>query len=119
MENLKRAIADSRRTAIVISFVFTGIGILCAFVLVRNIVRPVREIAHTAGKIAQGNLDKTISMQRSDEIGILADSFDRMMHQLKSLIDEKDIRNRELEKAYKELESLDKAKDDFFIPCIT
>ena len=113
MENLNHAISVGNRIAIIIAFSFTGIAILCAFLLMGNIVRPVQRIAHVTGKIARGDFDQTLAIKRVDEIGVLADSFDSMMKQLKILIDDKDVRNRELEKAYKELETLDKAKDDF------
>jgi len=113
MENLNHATAVGNRIAIIIAFSFTGIAILCAFLLMGNIVRPVQRIAHVTGKIARGDFDQALAIKRVDEIGVLADSFDSMMKQLKILIDDKDVRNRELEKAYKELETLDKAKDDF------
>ena len=112
-ENLTRAIAESRRTALIFTLLLTGIGILCAFVLVRNIVRPVEAVAHAAEEFARGNFGQTVLIRRNDEIGVLVDTFDRMMNKLKILIDEKDIRNRELEKAYEELKTLDKSKDDF------
>ncbi|MFC1573806.1 ATP-binding protein [Candidatus Latescibacterota bacterium] len=113
MVNLNNAIVEGRLTALIIAFIFTGIGILGAFLLVRNIVRPVQSIAHAAGEIAHGDFDQTLAIQRVDEIGVLAASFNSMMNQLKILIDDKDVRNRELEKAYKKLETLDNAKDDF------
>ena len=112
-ENLNRAIREGNRTALLITLVCAGIGIISAIVMVRNIVRPVKTMAHAAGEFARGNFDQAISTQRHDEIGILTDTFDRMMRQLKMLIGEKDERNRELEKAYRELETLDTAKDDF------
>lgn len=113
LQNLNRVIARGNRIAAIIAFTFTGIAILCAFLLIGNIVRPVKNIAHSAEKIAQGNFDHKILSKRNDEIGILAHSFNTMTEQLKTLIEEKDIRNRELEEANKELQTLDKSKDDF------
>jgi len=63
MENLNRAITEGSRIALILSLLFTVIGILSTFLL--------------------------------------------------KLLKEKDIRNRELEGAYQELQKLDKAKDDF------
>ena len=54
-QNLHRAISKGNRTVLVITLFFTGIGILTAFVIVRNIIRPVQAVAHAAGELCTGN----------------------------------------------------------------
>jgi methyl-accepting chemotaxis protein len=64
---------------------FIGLG-LVAFVITRNIAKPLKEIAATAERIAAGDLSVTVSMnKREDEIGILAQAFTRMTDSLKSM----------------------------------
>ncbi len=43
-----------------------------------SITRPIKQVVLLADAIAQGNFDKSIEIQRKDEIGMLADSFLRM-----------------------------------------
>jgi len=113
MESVNRAVARGNRIALAISLFFTGIGALCAIVLVRTIVRPVKTLADAAGKVAEGNLDQTVIIKRDDEIGMLAEAFNRMTGRLRESIRKIESHSRDLEKAYHDLESLDRAKDDF------
>ena len=111
--SLNREIAKGNYIALIITMIMTGLGAVSAVMLVRNIVRPVDHLEKAVGKVAEGDLDQKVSIQRSDEIGSLAESFNQMTLQLKTALEDVRSRNRELEKAYKELETLDKTKDDF------
>ena len=113
MESVDRAVARGNRIALMISLIFTGIGVLSAIVLVRNIVRPVKTLAVAAGRVAEGDINYKVTVSRGDEIGMLAESFNKMTDRLKASMDKIKTHSRDLEKAYRELESLDRAKDDF------
>ena len=113
LDNLNRAIAKGNYIAVIITVIMTGLGAVSAVMLVRNIVRPVDKLEKAVGKVADGDFDQKVSIQRSDEIGRLAESFNQMTQQLKTALDSIKSRNQELEKAYRELETLDKSKDDF------
>jgi methyl-accepting chemotaxis protein len=59
---------------------------LAGFVLTRNIANPLKEISATAERIAAGNLDVTLAMnKRGDEIGTLVRTFVRMTDSLKGM----------------------------------
>ncbi len=113
MDSLNRAIAEGNYIALIITTIMIVIGAVFAIVLVRNVVHHVDNLEKAVSKVADGDLDQKVSIQRGDEIGSLAQSFNRMTHQLKTALEDTKSRNRELEKAYKELKTLDKAKDDF------
>jgi signal transduction histidine kinase/CheY-like chemotaxis protein/Tol biopolymer transport system component len=120
LASLNRAVSTGNHIALLIFFLFNGIGALGAFFLVRNVVNPVQRLRKAAGEIAQGNLDQQVTASRNDEIGDLAVSFNRMTEQLKVSREEIEVgslklakKHDELEKAYRELDSLDKAKDNF------
>ena len=81
-----------------ISFVITasviGIVLLILFgsvftvLIIRNITKPLRELAHNANEIASGNLViEPIHYKTNDEIGVLNRSFNTMTNQLKQLLD--------------------------------
>ena len=68
---------------------------LAAWATGRIIVKPLSEMAEKMSQIAStGDLDQTLDTKRSDEIGWVADIFNRMMRELKTL------RARQLEKSY-------------------
>jgi methyl-accepting chemotaxis protein len=59
---------------------------LTGFIITRNIAIPLREITGIAGQIAVGDLSVALSVtDRSDEIGILARTFSRMVDSLKGM----------------------------------
>lgn len=59
-----------------------GLGV----VIVRSIVQPIGDALRAADDVASGRLDGTIDARRSDEVGQLLASMQRMQQQLKSVI---------------------------------
>lgn len=107
------AMANVRMAMIIILLVIT-VTILLTFGLVNKIVRPIEELAMASEKIAKGDLTIDIDIDRPDEIGLLASSFDTMVKSLvesrreiegyNRTLEEKIIdRTRELEDAQKML----------------
>lgn len=80
----------------------TGVGILTA----RWVIRPLLELNNAAKDIAKGELDRKVEIQRSDEVGELANSFNAMAAQLQDSFQNLEAKNAELE-------HLDKLKDEF------
>lgn len=61
------------------------IGTVSILVFVGNFSKPIQELTQTAQHIANtGNLAKIGTLQRSDEIGQLSQSFDRMIEKVKN-----------------------------------
>ncbi len=63
-------------------------GVLCIFIVLgylisRKIYTPLIEINNAALKIAGGDMETRVSYESSDELGLLADSFNRMTENLK------------------------------------
>ena len=52
----------------------------------RVIGRPVRELSRAATKIAEGELEQTISYRSGDELGVLADDFNQVTVRLKDYV---------------------------------
>jgi signal transduction histidine kinase len=63
-----------------------GAGIVLAIVLVTwsasKITRPLEELAQAAGQVAGGDLQARVPVRSSDEVGLLAESFNRMTQNL-------------------------------------
>lgn len=59
------------------------LGLVVAFFITRNLVRPVRELLGFTNAIRSGNLDLHIQIKTGDEIGLLADSFNHMVGEMR------------------------------------
>lgn len=58
------------------------LGIILAVFIGRNIIEPVIHLTRTARRIQKGDLDAHVHITSSDEIGILAKTFNRMIERL-------------------------------------
>jgi len=59
------------------------VSAVAAWVLARNMVRPIRTLAAGARRIGEGELDARIVVKTGDELEALADQFNRMSAQLR------------------------------------
>ena len=53
----------------------------------RTIVKPIVYLTDIANRISLGDLDTKIEIRSSDEVGMLAESFERMQESLKAAIE--------------------------------
>ncbi len=111
------------RTAILLG-AFLMLAVATSVFLVRRLVRPIESIQVAAAKIGSGELDQRIEVSSNDELGALADEFNRMAAQLQEsysgLEHKVDERTRELATALdeldeksRELEAASQHKSDF------
>jgi len=70
----------SRAIMIMIIIIAAGVGIAIALgiYIARLISRPIKEIVDVAGKIASGDLNVAVHVETRDEIGELAQAFNKM-----------------------------------------
>ena len=131
LDSMNAALSAGTRRAVIITLIMVSLGVLAIIYLVRSVVAPIYRLADATRAVAQDNLDLTVPVNRTDEIGILASSFNHMIRQLKvsrerieawnreleakvrERTKELEENHRELEKAYEALKTLDTAKDDF------
>ncbi|MCE5269751.1 cell wall metabolism sensor histidine kinase WalK [bacterium] len=131
LASLHDALEAGTRKAVLISLLMVAGGSLITVLMVGHVAGPVFELAGATQAVARGDLDRKVSVEREDEIGVLAESFNNMIDQLKASREKIEAWNRELEasvqertreleakhaelgRAYEALKTLDKAKDDF------
>ena len=58
------------------------LGAIIAFVLTRSIVAPLRRLTTAARQVARGDVSATVDVNRADELGVLAGSFQSVAHYL-------------------------------------
>jgi signal transduction histidine kinase len=114
--NSERALAQKRTSQAgsrANAAVWIGIGglvlglsavLLLAIYLGRSVVRPVREVAAGAERVAHGDLTARAPDQRGDELGDLGRAFNTMAASLEHSRDEVAARTAELERSNAELD---------------
>lgn len=80
--NLRIFVVMAAAALIIIAFLY-GIG--------RQYTRPLREMADIAESIAHGRLDREVSFEGADEVGLLATAFERMRTALRAKLNEMDL----------------------------
>ncbi len=79
-------------------FLALGLVVVALSVLfARSLSKPVQLLTKRASDLALGNLDDKIILDQSDEIGELAENFEKMRRSLKKLITELNEMNKNLE----------------------
>ncbi|MFC1595065.1 sensor histidine kinase [Patescibacteria group bacterium] len=82
-------------TQIILVFLFiVVVAIFVAFVLSRNITRPLRSLTSAVERIAKGDLNISFNVTRMDEIGTLAYFFNDMVVRLKEVIERQKVISR-------------------------
>jgi diguanylate cyclase (GGDEF)-like protein len=71
---------------IVAVLVVAAAAVLAARRLARSTTRPLAELAWAAGRVADGDLDTRVPIQRNDEVGRLAEAFNRMTRELQAYV---------------------------------
>ncbi|CAN1213212.1 response regulator [Tumidithrix helvetica PCC 7403] len=99
-------IHDNTRTTILLCLGALGLAIAIGLYTARWIVRPILKLKEAAIAVAEGDFTKTVHLDRSDELGVLAESFNSMAAQLQTSFTALEAKNTKLRE-------LDKLKDEF------
>ena len=76
------------KSFVLVILVSISLGALMLFLLIRPIVQALNSSVTFASEIANGHLDGILSVERKDEIGVLANALRTIPQSLKSIIDE-------------------------------
>ncbi|WP_321004323.1 sensor histidine kinase [Eisenbergiella porci] len=88
---------------IVIGICAVAAAVFCSIILSRKLCENLKKLSYSMEEIRQGNLEVRMSVQTRDEIGIVADTFNRMMDHIARLmveIKEKEILKKEAEQKF-------------------
>ncbi|MEW5924949.1 MAG: ATP-binding protein [Candidatus Zixiibacteriota bacterium] len=95
--NLSREVTKSQTASTLLTFIVVLSAIILMTAFVRIITRPIESLVEVTDQISKGDLTKAVDINRNDEIGLLATSFNRMIESLKKSQDEIEECNRNLE----------------------
>ncbi|HET9913078.1 MAG TPA: HAMP domain-containing sensor histidine kinase [Anaerolineales bacterium] len=96
----------NRNNYVILYAIAMAAVILIGYFIARLIINPLYKLVRTSRAIADGDLTRRTEIESRDEIGVLANSFDTMTENLQQ-------RTLELERTYKILEQMDRAKTKF------
>jgi signal transduction histidine kinase len=97
LEAVNAAIADAQKTAILLSIIISILTMIILTFFIRIITKPIRLMVKATDKISLGELDHRVPIEQQDEIGQLAETFNRMVETLKESRDEVESYNKMLE----------------------
>ncbi|MEM9770905.1 MAG: response regulator, partial [Cyanobacteria bacterium P01_D01_bin.73] len=100
------AIEQNNQVTIILSFVAVLLAIGAGWQTSRWVTEPIAQLNESAKRLSDGNWDEAINLDREDEVGELAHSFNTMATQLRQSF-------QSLERQNEELKQLDKLKDEF------
>lgn len=74
---------EAQTTTLLLTLAILIIAVIAAFVVSQAFVRPLQEFKDATDRISRGDLDVQLNIRSHDEIGELADSFERMVAAIK------------------------------------
>ena len=96
---------------VIFGIILLVIGLAITWILSRNITRPLNGLSMAAARIADGNYSSPIELNRSDELGMLANSFNEMSRKIRNSKDELEKKINEVEEKNFLLETSLKEKE--------
>ncbi len=98
----------------IIIFLTIVLGIVAALVLffAKTLSTPLKKLEEIATKVADGDVDVSIDLDRNDEIGVLGSSFNKMIFNLKNLLNEVKAKGEIAEKAALEAKDAQTASEE-------
>ncbi len=110
IELFQREVSAFKRSMVMIvlfvSLVTFIVTLILTSLLAEYIIVPIKELTRGAEKVSEGDLDSKIRIQRTDEFGILAETFNSMVANLKKAYIEIKLSNDELSEFKNNLEIL-------------
>jgi len=83
LESMTDTLEDNFRRRIFALLGVFALGLAVVLVIMRNATQPIDALADGAARVAEGRLDVTVPVDRDDEIGRLAATFNRMTEKLR------------------------------------
>ena len=79
------AFADARNLLLLLALVSFVIAVICTWLLVEAIAKPVGRVTEALSEISEGDLEREIHHNSKDEIGQMATAFGQMRNYLRGL----------------------------------
>ena len=102
LADIDAEVGPLRTTIILVMIAAVLLVVPVGWLMSRQIAKPIGQLASASERVAQGDLSTPADIKSSNEIGVLAQSFNQMIVSLKKARDEQQRWGEELEKKVKE-----------------
>jgi signal transduction histidine kinase len=97
LAKVNKSIAEARDTAILLMLVVLVLAILILTFFIQLVTKPIKMLVEVTDQVSHGDLNQQVDINQHDEIGHLANIFNKMIESLKQSRDEIEEYNRTLE----------------------
>lgn len=97
VQEILKPVFKLRNKMIVASFILIIIVIIIALAMASSITKPIAMLTKGTEIIVKGDLDHRVEVKTKDEIGVLANTFNNMIAELKNVTASRDELNKEID----------------------
>jgi serine phosphatase RsbU (regulator of sigma subunit) len=101
-EKIAESLGRVLLSMLLLVLVFVGLGVLVSWWLAQRITRPILQLSEDIETVAAGDLEHRTHAHSSDEVGVLARTFDRMtqsLHEMQGVRQQQAAQSHQLEVA--------------------
>ncbi len=113
LESISKSLHENQLKTFYITLAIFFLGLIISIIFSNNLTKPLIQLSKAADEVSRGNLNVAIPISSRDETGNLAKSFNAMVGNVQSSIEERQKTQLALEKAHARAESASQAKSIF------
>jgi len=106
LADIDAEVGQLRTTIILVTIAAVLLAVLAGWLMSRQIAKPIGQLASASERVAQGDLSTLVDVKSSNEVGVLAHSFNKMIVSLKKSRDELQQWGEELRKSEEKYRTL-------------
>ncbi len=106
VDDIKMTINELFEKIFVISIIIIIFSLLGAYVFARTISHPIKRLTEASSEVAEGNFDVKVYLNKKDEFGVLASSFNYMTERINNLFSEVRENQKKLEAIIESIQEL-------------
>lgn len=95
---------EIRSAILLLSLACSILAVLLSYIFTLTISKPLKRLVSAMNEVKKGNLSISMLDKRKDEIGEVTDNFNKMLSEIKNLME--DVKNQETQKRKAEIETL-------------
>jgi methyl-accepting chemotaxis protein len=103
--DVTHAFWSSFELSVIVESLLVLVALVASFIIVRNITLPLQTVTEHLQRIAQGDMTQSITLNRKDEIGMLADASNRVSSSLNVTLSQVSSAIRELQTVCTQMQS--------------
>jgi two-component system sensor histidine kinase YesM len=112
-DELTQGVREASRIVAIIIVLLITLFLIFSILFFREIIVPINNLSKKMKNVEKGNFDEAIEIKRDDELYQLGESFNKMVRQIKVLILQRDLKERQRHQA--EIEALQSQINPHFL----